>query len=109
MVICVCSWNTHAVWLDSELSVDEKKQRDREERETLVLWKKPLLTLHYFTLELIITLQEWIWRWDQGWDTTSHQNTVLFLQTCTWGASSIFHLNGCKSSLPTKLREFNLY
>ncbi|XP_029303547.1 vacuole membrane protein 1-like isoform X3 [Cottoperca gobio] len=51
---------------DSELSVDERKQRDREERGTLVLWKKPLLTLHYFTLELLITLKEWLWRlWRQ--------------------------------------------
>nr|XP_046267783.1 vacuole membrane protein 1-like isoform X5 [Scatophagus argus] len=51
---------------DSELSVDERKQRDREERETLVLWKKPVLTLHYFTLELLIILKEWIWRlWQQ--------------------------------------------
>lgn len=65
------------MWLDSKLSVDEKKQRDREERESLVLWKKPLLTLHYFTLELLVTLQEWIWRWDHGWDTTSRQKILL--------------------------------
>ncbi|XP_022601627.1 vacuole membrane protein 1 isoform X2 [Seriola dumerili] len=49
-----------------ELPVDERKQRDREERETLVLWKKPLFTLHYFTLELLITLKEWMSRlWQQ--------------------------------------------
>ncbi|KAI3373434.1 hypothetical protein L3Q82_022036 [Scortum barcoo] len=51
---------------DSEPSVDERKQTDSEERETLVLWKKPLLTLHYFTLELLITIKDWIWRlWQQ--------------------------------------------
>ncbi|XP_037604325.1 vacuole membrane protein 1-like isoform X2 [Sebastes umbrosus] len=51
---------------DSELSVDDRKQREREERETLVLWKKPLLTLHYFTLELLITLKEFLLRlWQQ--------------------------------------------
>ncbi|KAM9347974.1 vacuole membrane protein 1-like isoform 1-T1 [Symphorus nematophorus] len=51
---------------DAELSVDETKQRDREERETLVLWKKPLQTIHYFILELLITLKEWIYRlWQQ--------------------------------------------
>ncbi|XP_070773238.1 vacuole membrane protein 1-like isoform X2 [Enoplosus armatus] len=50
----------------TELPVDERKQRDREERESLVLWKKPLLTLHCFTLELLITLKEWIYRlWQQ--------------------------------------------
>lgn len=51
---------------ESELPVDDRKQRDREEREALVLWKKPLLTLHYFTLELLITLKGWICRlWQQ--------------------------------------------
>ncbi|XP_029028929.1 vacuole membrane protein 1-like isoform X3 [Betta splendens] len=51
---------------ESELPVDERKQKDREEREALVLWKKPLLTLQYFTLELLITLTDWIRRlWRQ--------------------------------------------
>ncbi|XP_072231599.1 vacuole membrane protein 1-like isoform X1 [Leuresthes tenuis] len=51
---------------DSEPLVDEQKQRDREERESLVLWKKPLLTLHYFLLEMLITLRGWIRRlWQQ--------------------------------------------
>uniref|UniRef100_UPI0037E7D496 vacuole membrane protein 1-like isoform X2 n=1 Tax=Semicossyphus pulcher TaxID=241346 RepID=UPI0037E7D496 len=50
----------------TDLSVDERKQRDREERESLVLWKNPLLTLYYFTLELLAMLKEWIWRlWQQ--------------------------------------------
>uniref|UniRef100_A0A8C4DRV4 Vacuole membrane protein 1 n=1 Tax=Dicentrarchus labrax TaxID=13489 RepID=A0A8C4DRV4_DICLA len=50
----------------SELSLDERRQRDNDERAALVLWKKPLLTLQYFTLELLITLKEWIWRlWQQ--------------------------------------------
>ncbi|KAE8288011.1 Vacuole membrane protein 1 Transmembrane protein 49 [Larimichthys crocea] len=51
---------------DSDLSVDERKQRDIDERAALVLWKKPLLTLHYFTLELLVTLKESICRlWQQ--------------------------------------------
>ncbi|XP_010774145.1 vacuole membrane protein 1-like [Notothenia coriiceps] len=51
---------------DSQLSVDERKQRDREERESLVLWRNPLFTLHYFTLELLITIEEWLKRiWEQ--------------------------------------------
>ncbi|KAK5918434.1 hypothetical protein CgunFtcFv8_003200 [Champsocephalus gunnari] len=51
---------------DWQLSVDERKQRDREKRESLVLWRNPLLTLHYFTLELLITIEEWLKRlWEQ--------------------------------------------
>ncbi|KAM9728293.1 vacuole membrane protein 1-like isoform 1-T1 [Menidia menidia] len=50
----------------TEVLLDERKQRDREERESLVLWKKPLLTLHFFLLELLITLRGWIRRlWQQ--------------------------------------------
>ncbi|KAM3869102.1 vacuole membrane protein 1 [Diretmus argenteus] len=52
--------------LDPVLSMDERKQWDRQERQDLVLWKKPLLTLHYFTLEMLNTLKEWIRRlWQQ--------------------------------------------
>ncbi|CAB1434769.1 unnamed protein product [Pleuronectes platessa] len=49
-----------------DAAVDEREQRDEEEQETLVLWKRPLLTLHYFSLELLISLREWIQRlWQQ--------------------------------------------
>uniref|UniRef100_A0A673ZGC6 Vacuole membrane protein 1 n=1 Tax=Salmo trutta TaxID=8032 RepID=A0A673ZGC6_SALTR len=48
------------------LSLSERKQRDLEERMSLVLWKKPLVTLHYFLRELLITLKDWMWRlWRQ--------------------------------------------
>uniref|UniRef100_A0A4W5NDL8 Vacuole membrane protein 1 n=1 Tax=Hucho hucho TaxID=62062 RepID=A0A4W5NDL8_9TELE len=48
------------------LSLSERKQRDREERVSLVLWRKPLVTLHYFLRELLITLKDWVWRlWRQ--------------------------------------------
>ncbi|XP_068124860.1 vacuole membrane protein 1 isoform X2 [Hyperolius riggenbachi] len=40
-------------------SVNEKKRRDREERQSIVLWRKPLITLQYFFLETLITLKEW--------------------------------------------------
>ena len=40
-----------------------KKQRkmEREERQNIVLWKRPLITMQYFFLELIITVKEY-WR-----------------------------------------------
>ncbi|KAG7483769.1 hypothetical protein MATL_G00041910 [Megalops atlanticus] len=40
-------------------SLAEQKRRDREERLQLVLWKKPVLCLHYFLLESLITVKEW--------------------------------------------------
>uniref|UniRef100_A0A667YHS7 Vacuole membrane protein 1 n=1 Tax=Myripristis murdjan TaxID=586833 RepID=A0A667YHS7_9TELE len=64
--------------IESVLSVDERKQRDREERQNLVLWRKPLLTLHYFFLELLITIKEWICRlWQQR--QTAFGLLVLFI------------------------------
>ncbi|XP_021173544.2 vacuole membrane protein 1 isoform X6 [Fundulus heteroclitus] len=51
---------------DSELPVEERKQGDKEGHGSLVVWRKPLLTLYYFSLELLITLKGWIWRlWHQ--------------------------------------------
>ncbi|XP_052513884.1 vacuole membrane protein 1 isoform X3 [Budorcas taxicolor] len=40
-------------------SVNEKKRRDREERQNIVLWRQPLITLQYFSLETLVILKEW--------------------------------------------------
>ncbi|KAM4545622.1 vacuole membrane protein 1-like isoform 1-T2 [Odontesthes bonariensis] len=73
---------------DSEHLVDDRKQRDREERESLVLWKKPLLTLHYFLLELLITLRGWIRRlWQQ-------RQTVFGLLILLILLSIAYHIEG---------------
>ncbi|XP_071992562.1 vacuole membrane protein 1 [Engystomops pustulosus] len=39
--------------------LNEKKQRDREERQSIVLWRKPFITLQYFFLQTLINLKEW--------------------------------------------------
>uniref|UniRef100_A0A803SPC4 Ribosomal protein S6 kinase beta-1 n=1 Tax=Anolis carolinensis TaxID=28377 RepID=A0A803SPC4_ANOCA len=40
-------------------SLGEQKRKDREERQGIVLWRKPLVTLQYFFLETLISLKEW--------------------------------------------------
>ncbi|KAF4085923.1 hypothetical protein AMELA_G00100460 [Ameiurus melas] len=45
-----------------DASVRERRQQEREERLSLVLWRKPLQTLQYSFLETIITLKEWTWK-----------------------------------------------
>lgn len=47
---CVCP---------SDLSLRERRQKDKDERLSLVLWRRPLVTLHYFLLETLIKLKEW--------------------------------------------------
>ena len=39
--------------------VQLEKIMERKNRESIVLWKKPLTTLHYFCLELMIIVQEY--------------------------------------------------
>ncbi|XP_075709148.1 vacuole membrane protein 1 [Rhinoderma darwinii] len=39
--------------------LNEKRRRDREERQSIVLWRKPFVTLQYFFLETLINLKEW--------------------------------------------------
>uniref|UniRef100_A0A674EQB5 Vacuole membrane protein 1 n=1 Tax=Salmo trutta TaxID=8032 RepID=A0A674EQB5_SALTR len=49
----------------ADSAVSERRQKDREERLALVLWRRPIVTLHYFLLETFITLKEWtlkLWR-----------------------------------------------
>uniref|UniRef100_A0AAY5EZH0 Vacuole membrane protein 1 n=1 Tax=Electrophorus electricus TaxID=8005 RepID=A0AAY5EZH0_ELEEL len=57
VVVCL---NMCSVPLD--VSVRERKQQDREERLSLVLWRKPLLTLQYSFLETLIVFKEWTWK-----------------------------------------------
>lgn len=44
-------------------SVDSKmkmmREAERQERESIVLWKRPITTLHYFTVELILNIKEY--------------------------------------------------
>ncbi|XP_062872665.1 vacuole membrane protein 1 isoform X2 [Trichomycterus rosablanca] len=43
----------------TDASVRERKQKEREERLSLVLWRKPIQTLHYSFLETLMTVKEW--------------------------------------------------
>uniref|UniRef100_A0A672KWI5 Vacuole membrane protein 1-like n=1 Tax=Sinocyclocheilus grahami TaxID=75366 RepID=A0A672KWI5_SINGR len=46
----------------TDSSLRERKQLDKEERLSLVLWKRPFTTLQYFCIETLITLKEWTWK-----------------------------------------------
>ncbi|OCT92226.1 vacuole membrane protein 1 [Xenopus laevis] len=39
--------------------ISDRKTRDIEERQSIVLWRKPLITLQYFILEVLINLKDW--------------------------------------------------
>uniref|UniRef100_A0A3P8TVX4 Vacuole membrane protein 1 n=1 Tax=Amphiprion percula TaxID=161767 RepID=A0A3P8TVX4_AMPPE len=39
-------------------SVRDRRQKDKEERLSMVLWRRPVTTLHYFLLETLIKLKE---------------------------------------------------
>ncbi|XP_061637734.1 vacuole membrane protein 1 isoform X2 [Phyllopteryx taeniolatus] len=43
----------------TDSTIRERRQRDKEERLSLVLWRRPITTLHYFLLETLIKLKEW--------------------------------------------------
>ncbi|XP_078404341.1 vacuole membrane protein 1 isoform X1 [Cetorhinus maximus] len=44
------------------LTLNERKLRDQEERESIILWRRPIITLQYFFLETIVDLKEWALR-----------------------------------------------
>ncbi|XP_029467402.1 vacuole membrane protein 1 isoform X1 [Rhinatrema bivittatum] len=39
--------------------LSERKRWEREERQSIVLWRQPFITLQYFFLETLINLKEW--------------------------------------------------
>lgn len=41
-----------------DASVRERRQKDKEDRLSLVVWRRPITTLHYFLLETLIKLKE---------------------------------------------------
>lgn len=45
-----------------DLSIRERRQKDKEERLSLVLWRRPVITLRYFLLETLIKLKEWTFK-----------------------------------------------
>ena len=62
--VCVCMYMCVLAGTDAGISPDEPgwRQSRMEEPERLVLWRKPLLTLHYFSLELLHSLSDFTLR-----------------------------------------------
>lgn len=41
-----------------DVSVRERREKDKEHRLSLVLWRRPMTTLQYFLLETLVKLKE---------------------------------------------------
>ena len=46
---------------------------EREERQKIVLWRKPLVTVQYFLLELVITVKEYWQRYNYSISLFCHK------------------------------------
>ena len=44
---------------NSDYQLKKMKDAERLERENIVLWKRPITTLHYFTIELCLDVKEY--------------------------------------------------
>ncbi|KAG7276889.1 hypothetical protein CRUP_034765 [Coryphaenoides rupestris] len=56
-----------------DVSVRERREKDKEDRLSLVLWRRPITTLQYFLLETLVKLKEFTLKlWHR-------RGTVLFL------------------------------
>ncbi|GCB64631.1 vacuole membrane protein 1 [Scyliorhinus torazame] len=63
------------------LTLNERKLRDQEERETIILWRRPIITLQYFLLETTVDLKESALRlWQRRWFVFA---TLLLLAVST--------------------------
>lgn len=59
--VAVCDGDCNSVCFP-DTAVKEWRQKDREDRLSLVIWRKPLTTLHYFLLETLIKIKEWTYK-----------------------------------------------
>uniref|UniRef100_A0A3Q4AMY3 Vacuole membrane protein 1 n=1 Tax=Mola mola TaxID=94237 RepID=A0A3Q4AMY3_MOLML len=59
-------------------AVKERRQKEKEDRLSLVIWRRPITTLHYFVLETLIKLNEWTFKLWQRRGTV-----VLVLVVCS--------------------------
>uniref|UniRef100_A0A1A7YLS8 Vacuole membrane protein 1 n=1 Tax=Iconisemion striatum TaxID=60296 RepID=A0A1A7YLS8_9TELE len=66
----------------TDLSVRDRRQKDKEERLSLVLWRRPVTTLQYFLLETLIKLKEWTY---ELW----HRRGTVFLLLVLFSLFSI--------------------
>jgi hypothetical protein len=41
------------------MQLKKMREEERQEREGIVLWKRPFTTLHYFSVELCLNIQEY--------------------------------------------------
>lgn len=62
-VVCIDLVETDICSVCSPESVlKERRQKDKEERLSLVVWRRPVTTLHYFLLETFVKLKEWTYK-----------------------------------------------
>lgn len=59
--VTVCEGDCNSV-SSPDSSVRERRQKDKEDRLSLVVWRRPVTTLHYFLLETLIKLKEWTFK-----------------------------------------------
>ncbi|XP_076801203.1 vacuole membrane protein 1-like isoform X2 [Clavelina lepadiformis] len=74
--------------INYDSAMEELKQRDREERGQLVLWKQPITTLKYFFLECTLKLSKSIYKmWER-------KLTVLFIFLLMMLVAVLYHTEG---------------
>ena len=83
--------------------VCQERKMERENREKIVLWRKPLITLQYFVLELIITIQEY---WKR---VLKHRKSCsLFVFTITV-LSLLYFIPGKHQKLVQEVEDFIMW
>lgn len=56
-VAAMCQGDCESI-CSPDSSIKERRQKEKEERFSLVLWRRPVTTLQYFFLETLIKLKE---------------------------------------------------
>jgi len=76
---------------ESHEELKQIRHQEREEREKIVLWRKPITTLHYFLLELILLLREEYNNILKHRKTCSSIALILLLSTIVYQIEGVHH------------------
>lgn len=84
-------------------STQQQRNMEREERQKIVLWRKPLITLQYFFLELVLTFKEY---WKR---ILKHRKSCTFVVVTLTTLSLFYFVPGEHQKQVQDVEEFLLW
>eukprot|EP00111_Clytia_hemisphaerica_P024941 TCONS_00073486-protein len=87
----------------SSEELKEQRHQDREQRKKIVIWRKPLLTIHYFILELFELIKQ------EKESISKHRKTCSILAIISFLVLSVYTWDGPHQSYVSGIEKYLLW